>query len=249
MQKSKEDSLYQLVKSLNKSEKRFFTLHSKLFNQHKTPKYLQLYRVLEKMPHYDQTYLVEKIKNIIPSKNLNQVKRYLKVHLLEALKLYDQGSDKSIQQFGQISSAKILLERNFIPEAQNKLEAEKKQILADDGFIFANYINHLLVSCIDHKGTGTANGAKIQEAYCQDSLDLVNKQLELTKLKIISKKVQIIIESKKDKIKERDLSLRKIIESELLPLNKENYQTIKAKQLHEHIYTIIDSVLNESQPN
>lgn len=249
MQNNKEDSLFQLIKSLNKNEKRFFTLYSELFNQDKIPKYLYLYRALEKMPFYNQSHLLQKIKKFVPSKNLHPLKRYLKVHLLEVLSLYDQGNDKNAQQFGQISNAMILLKRNFIPEAEKILKAQKKQALANDRFVLGNHINQVLIACIDHKGAGTVNDAKIQEAYCQDSLDLVNKQLELTKLNIISKKVQLIIESKKETIEEMHIDLKKVVEEELSILNKDNYQTTNARWLHENISDTIHSALNKSQIN
>lgn len=246
MQNKKGDQLFQLIKSLNKNEKRFFTLYSKLFNQNKTPHYLQLYKVMDKMVKYDPAELSKQIKVIVPSKHVNQLKRYLKVHLLEALKLYNQHNLKLIKQFDQISNARILLERNFIEEAQKILQTQKKQAMTDGNFILSHYINIELMDSELYRGLSYAEDYQKIEDYHDQSIELIDKQLEVTKLQHILIKVRLIKKSKDKTAKNIKQELTKIVEEELLIINIEEFKTTNAKDIFNEIYSIINSTLEKS---
>ena len=75
------DTLFQLIKSLEKSEKRNFKLYINRNTSSDELKIVQLFDALEKMEYYDEAFLLEKNKGI-KKQQLSNLKAHLYKQIL-----------------------------------------------------------------------------------------------------------------------------------------------------------------------
>ncbi|MBZ0203781.1 MAG: hypothetical protein K8I03_12255 [Ignavibacteria bacterium] len=104
------EELYVLIKSLKKSEKRYFKLHSGLQAGNKN--YLRLFDEIsaqaEKGSKYDEKIIKQKFKNEIFVKQLTFTKNYLAEMIFKSLAMYYSGSSVDFLISQQITKARIL---------------------------------------------------------------------------------------------------------------------------------------------
>ncbi|MGA2667961.1 MAG: hypothetical protein ABSF32_03485 [Ignavibacteria bacterium] len=86
-------SLFNLIKSLSKSEKRYFRMYSSLQEGNKN--YLKLFDTIDKMPQYDESFIKHEFKKEKFTKQLTFTKNYL--HSLIFKSLYSYYSKHSIE--------------------------------------------------------------------------------------------------------------------------------------------------------
>lgn len=82
---SKSD-LFDLIKSLDKHEKRFLKLYVKLHNPNKLPQYLHLFEVFENMKRFDKTQMIAELSKVVSGVNIGQLKQYLKRNIFKTFK-------------------------------------------------------------------------------------------------------------------------------------------------------------------
>lgn len=80
------DALFQLIKSLEKAEKRHFKIYIKRSSANEELKVIQLFDALDKMQEYDEKVLFKKMSGLNKSKLAN-LKSHLYAELLASLRL------------------------------------------------------------------------------------------------------------------------------------------------------------------
>ncbi len=80
------DALFQLVKSLEKAEKRHFKLYIKRSSSNENLKIIQLFDALDKMNDYDEKILMRRLKPVTKPQLAN-LKAHLYKQLLASLRL------------------------------------------------------------------------------------------------------------------------------------------------------------------
>src|ERR1700755_374612 len=78
------DELFQLIQSLNKSEKRLFKLHIKRISGSDDLKIIALFDALDNMHEYDEEKLLRKNRSL-PKQQLSNMKAYLYKQVLSSL--------------------------------------------------------------------------------------------------------------------------------------------------------------------
>lgn len=116
------DSLFELVSSLNRSEKRHFRLQVK-GSAGSPPLYLQLFDLLLKMKYYQP----EKLEEIFPDKiKLNSVKKHLYRKILRALQDYHAESSRELEIKNLLCQGEILFKRRLYQQAKKLIERSLK---------------------------------------------------------------------------------------------------------------------------
>src|ERR1700754_2917683 len=90
------DALFQLIKSLEKSEKRNFKLYVKRNSASETLKTIQLFDALDKMNDYDESLLLKKTKSIA-KQQLSNIKAQLYRQVLSSLRIIKDENNIDIQ--------------------------------------------------------------------------------------------------------------------------------------------------------
>jgi tetratricopeptide (TPR) repeat protein len=129
MPKQPTDHLFQLVKSLSKSEKRNFKLYVNRLKSREGTKFLQLFDILDKQEEYDEGQILGKASSI-KQQQLSNLKAHLYKQLLKSLRLKHLASDPEIGIRESIDYARVLYSKGLYRQALRVLEKSKDQARA-----------------------------------------------------------------------------------------------------------------------
>ena len=130
------DALFQLVHTLEKSEKRAFKLYIKRNSSNTDLKIVQLFDALDKMEVYDETALERKLPSI-KKQQLPNIKAHLYKELLASLRLLKNEENSIIQLHEQLDYAWILYDRGLYMQSLKILDKIKDLARSynQDGFL------------------------------------------------------------------------------------------------------------------
>jgi hypothetical protein len=128
------DSLFLLIKSLTKVEKRHFRLYTSRNQNSKDTKFIRLFDVLDAMNDYNEEAILKKEKTIKRSQ-LPNLKAHLYGELLVSLRLLHSSKNLDIQIREQIDFAKILYNRGLVLQSLKILDKVKTQAKNNSHYI------------------------------------------------------------------------------------------------------------------
>lgn len=129
------DSLFQLVKSLEKSEKRNFKLYVKRNSAKGALKIIQLFDALDKMNDYNEEALLRKNKSI-KKQQLSNIKAHLYRQILASLRLLNNEINIDIQLHEQMDHARILYNKGLYLQSLKALDKIKENAKAHNQLTF-----------------------------------------------------------------------------------------------------------------
>lgn len=119
------DTLYQLIHSLEKSEKRHFKLYIKRSSAKEDLKIVQLFDVLDKMNDYDEKLVLKKMPGI-EKPQLSNLKTHLYRQLLASLRLLKRADNLDLELNEQLDYARILYYKGLYLQSLKILEKVKE---------------------------------------------------------------------------------------------------------------------------
>lgn len=125
------DSLFQLISSLQKSEKRNFKLYVKRNSSNQDLKIVQLFDALDKMSTYDENLLLSKTASI-KKQQLPNIKAHLYKQILSSLRLLEGNENIDIQLHEQLDFAKLLYNKGLYHQSLRFLERIKEAATASN---------------------------------------------------------------------------------------------------------------------
>jgi len=129
------DILFQLVHTLEKSEKRHFKLYIKRSSAKEDLKIIQLFDALDKMSEYDEAFLLKKLSNITKSQLAN-LKNHLYKELLASLRLLKTTENIDLQLSEHLDNARLLYNKGLKLQSLRILEKAKEIAKANQKFNF-----------------------------------------------------------------------------------------------------------------
>ncbi|WP_114782803.1 hypothetical protein [Botryobacter ruber] len=117
------DPVFQLVKSLTRSEKRHFRLTTSR-GPGEDLKFLQLFDALDNQNVYNDEKILSQVPSIKRSQLAN-LKANLYKHLLSSLRLYQSNQNPDIQLHEQLDYARVLYNKGFYQQSLKMLEKVK----------------------------------------------------------------------------------------------------------------------------
>lgn len=129
------DALFQLVRSLEKSEKRHFKLYIKRSSGKEDLKIIQLFDALDKLPEYDEKQLLKKLKGITKPQLAN-IKTHLYKQLLASLRLLKSTENTDLQLSEHLDHARLLYNKGLKLQSLKILEKAKELARAHQKFNF-----------------------------------------------------------------------------------------------------------------
>ena len=106
------DTLFQLIQSLEKAEKRNFKLYIKRSSGNEDLKIIELFDALDKLTDYDEAILLKKLPSI-KKPQLSNIKVHLYKQLLSSLRLLKSTDSIDLQLNEQLDYARILYNKGF----------------------------------------------------------------------------------------------------------------------------------------
>ena len=129
------DILFQLVQTLEKSEKRHFKLYIKRSSGKKDLKIIQLFDVLDKLPEYDEKLLLKKLPGVTKPQLAN-LKNHLYKELLASLRLLKTTENIDLQLSEHLDNARLLYNKGLKLQSLRILEKAKEIAKANQKFNF-----------------------------------------------------------------------------------------------------------------
>jgi hypothetical protein len=119
------DTLYQLIHSLEKSEKRHFKLYIRRSSGKEDLKIIQLFDALDKMQDYDEKILLRKLPGI-EKPQLSNLKTHLYRQVLASLRLLKRTENLEVELNEQLDYARILYYKGLYIQSLRILEKVKE---------------------------------------------------------------------------------------------------------------------------
>jgi hypothetical protein len=119
------DILFQLIQSLQKSEKRNFKLFITRSSGNKDLKIIELFDAIDKLSEYDETLLLKKLSSI-KKPQLANIKAHLYKELLASLRLLNSTESIDLSLHEQLDYARILYNKGLYLHALKILDKTKE---------------------------------------------------------------------------------------------------------------------------
>lgn len=119
------DALFQLIHSLEKSEKRNFKLYVTRNSAAEDLKIIQVFDALDKMTEYDEEFLLKKNPSV-KKQQLSNIKAHLYKQLLASLRLLKTNENIHIQLHEQLDYAQLLYNKGLYLQSLKMLEKSKE---------------------------------------------------------------------------------------------------------------------------
>ena len=119
------DTLFQLIHSLQKAEKRAFKLYAKRNGATEDLKMIQMFDAIDKMPEYNEALLLKKMPGTKKEQLANR-KVHLYKQILASLRLLESNEHVDIQLHEQLDSARILYNKGLYLQSLKVLEKAKE---------------------------------------------------------------------------------------------------------------------------
>ena len=119
------DTLFQLIKSLEKAEKRNFKLYIKRSSGNEHLKIIELFDALDKLEDYDEAQLLKRMPSI-KKPQLSNIKVHLYRQLLSSLRLLKSTESIDMQLNEQLDFARILYNKGLYNQSLKILEKLKE---------------------------------------------------------------------------------------------------------------------------
>lgn len=120
------DDLFQLVKSLKQTEKRYFKIFASIHVKGEQNNYVKLFDAIDKQDEYDEKELLREFEGENFVKQFAVTKNYLYNFVLRALRSYYSGSDFESKINEEVESVKILFGKGMYKKAIKVLLKAKK---------------------------------------------------------------------------------------------------------------------------
>ena len=124
------DSLFVLVKSLSKSEKRQFKLYVGRLGVNTDAKFLALFNLLDKLKTYDESQIL--VNGIVKKAQLSNLKAHLYKQILISLRLNPVNQNIRVQIREQLDFATILYQKGLYKQSLKLLDKAKNMAIENE---------------------------------------------------------------------------------------------------------------------
>ncbi len=132
----RNDNLFRLIKSLSKSEKRFFKIYSTRHVIGDQNKYVQLFDAIDKQKIYNEKNIVKKFKDEKFAKRLSVAKAYVYELILKSMNVYHGQNSVEAQLRDLLGNIHFLYQKAMHDQALKLVNKAQKQALLYDMLTF-----------------------------------------------------------------------------------------------------------------
>lgn len=181
--------LFDLVKSLTKSEKRYFKLSSSL--QHGEKNYLQLFDAIEMQKDYDENAIKELFKGTTFIKHLPSEKNHLYSLLLKSLRGFHADKSANSQLQEHLKNIEVLYNKALYKECSKVLKKAKKMAYSFEKFYYLlDLINWEKVLIEESYSRGKFN--KSIDELVEEEHDVLEKLRNVAEYQILYSKINYV---------------------------------------------------------
>jgi len=241
--------LFQLIKSLDKSEKRYFKRYTLLHSggAKTSTNYTQLFDAIDEMNEYDEQVIKKKFEGTKFIKQLFSTKKYLYESILKSLRSYMSQAGDNMEILSGIQSAEILIRKGHYEKALDYISAAKQLSRKTEFWGYYNELIELerLIYNIERK----ENTVELIAGLNDEKTNVANAiKNDLEYVKLTHKILPDVQKYGKVLIGNQSKQLMLLFESELL---KDNYMplTLFGKGIKSSTKTIYYGMTNQIDKN
>jgi len=238
------NQLHELIRSLSKSEKRFFKIFSKRHVIGEQNKYVELFDAIESQSVYDEKEILDRFAEEKFVKRLAVAKGYLYELVLKSMNQYHSQNGLHQQVLRHIQTVAFLYEKNLLHQASRNLDKAYKLAEANEKI---SVMPELLYW---HKKIMEAqlySGKQIEdiEALYRREQEILNQIANLNEYWVLQAKLYYqhnlkgIIRNSEDLVKIEDMYRSSLMKRE------EQATTLRAKILYNKIYSTYFFILRD----
>ncbi|MBA3706450.1 MAG: hypothetical protein H0W84_11305 [Bacteroidetes bacterium] len=131
MAKVKSESLFNLIKTLSKAEKRFFKLYVSRLSNSEDKKFIVLFDAIDKQKEYDEDKILSREKKLNP-KQFSNLKAHLYYQLLKTLKLSNSNNLEDIKIVELLDYSRVLYNKCLYKECIKMIDKAKRMATEND---------------------------------------------------------------------------------------------------------------------
>lgn len=219
--KSKE-LLHELIHSLTKSEKRYFSVFTSIHKE--SNNYVKLFNAIQAQKEYDERELLERFKNEDFVRQFSVAKNYLMNLVLKSLSNHHQKAKKSIELNEYLSEIEILYWKGLYKLSHKKINQAKKIAQKYDMTHYLLLINYWDRRIEDFVSSKMLNEDVVKET--QVYLDSYNQQMQMN---FLIKELEKITKSTIKTAGQTLQPLKKLFNHELLQLKEQEIDNFYTK--------------------
>ena len=241
-----KDSIHELIKSLTKSEKRYFKLMSSRHTIGDENNYILLFDFIEKQTEYDEEVLFKAFKGQAFLNKFSITKKRLYDHILNSLDLFHSSSSIDAQIFKQLHSADILYNKSLYDQCRTILRSAEKLAEKHNRFNLLLEISKKQKRLHENKGYAEISAMEIvsileRDNYLQDQSFTYNKLWNIK-----SQLFHLLSHKGVSRSQEDILNFKSIIDDLTQSVNKEIFY-FDTHYLFHHIYSAYYFAINDFQ--
>ncbi len=124
--------LFKLIKSLTKSEKRYFKLFAGFSGDRKENNSLKLFDAIDALEEYDENFLKEKFKNETFAKQFAVAKNYLQQLIIKSITAYHNESSPVMQIYEMLQSLEVLYDKGHFNICRKIIQRGKELCIENE---------------------------------------------------------------------------------------------------------------------
>jgi len=150
--------LFELVKSLNPSEKRYFHRFCSSRSQGKDQTYLQIFGMVDAMEVYDEKLILEQLGDDKLRRQFPVLKNYLYRLLLKSLRTFHSEQTIDFQIKELLQNCELLADRGLVNQALKQVDKAERLALKYDRFGYFGEIGSIRIALTIRRGQGNPKG-------------------------------------------------------------------------------------------
>lgn len=240
------DALHELIRSLTKSEKRYFKLMSSRHTIGDENNYVRLFDYIEKMDEYDENLVHEHFKGEAFLNRFSITKKRLYDHVLSSLDSFHANSDVDAQLYKQLHSADILFSKSLYDQCRRLLRSAEKLASKHQRLEILLLIEDKRRRLIETNGYASVDQLELNEI--RTSFTSISNGLEARNL-LWSIKSQLFTQLMNKGVArtvEEEMSFASLIEP-LAEINNSECKYVENEYLFNHIYSAYYYAINNSE--
>lgn len=172
-----KESLFELIKSLSKSEKRYFKLLSSRHTIGDENNYVRLFDYIDKQDVYDENALFKEFKNEAFISRFSITKKRLYDHILNSLDAFHSSASNDAQLYKLMHSADILYTKSLYDQCARVLRSAEKLAEKHERFNLLSEIRRKQKKLIENNGYSDTKDEFLLDIELKDRA--ISKQIEL----------------------------------------------------------------------
>jgi hypothetical protein len=165
-----KESLFDLIKSLTKSEKRYFKIQSSLHTIGQENNYVRLFDYIDKLDYYDEDVLFKEFKGQAFLNRFSITKKRLYDHILDALSAFHASNSSDAQLYKSLHCADILYAKSLYDQCARELRSAEKQAEKQENFSMLILIRSKQKKLIENSAYSDTTALELNEIQEKDTL-------------------------------------------------------------------------------